>query len=231
MFSAEQAEEVRVVLDGKAGNDTITYVDTAQIQMVSQKPGELKFIYKGCEYVTALAGSYQMKNAALAIEIARYMGIPEADITAGIKAAVWKGRFEVLSENPYFIIDGAHNVDAVDQLAKTVQNCFTKEKLDLIIGVLKDKDHEEMMKVMASYANKIYTITPPNIRGLDGQVLAEEIRQWHSDVVYCDSIDEAVHTAMADAYKTGNAILAFGSLSYLAEAQKCHDNFLKNRKQ
>lgn len=226
-FSAEQDPEVKAVLDEKMLYGKVTYVDNSALELISQKPGELKFKYKGEEYETSMAGLYQMKNAALAIEIAQDLEFPQEMIKAGIKAAVWGGRFEVLSKEPYFIIDGAHNVDAIKQLAETVKISFTNQPIDFIIGVLKDKEHEKMMEIMAPFANRIYTITPPNERGLDGKILAEEIRKWHEDVVYCETIEDAVTMAMDHGRETGCPTLAFGSLSYLGEVKTSHDNYLK----
>jgi dihydrofolate synthase/folylpolyglutamate synthase len=115
VFSADQAPEVKAVLDEKMLYGKVTYVDSSALELISQKPGELRFRYQGREYETSMSGLYQMKNAALAIEIARNMKFPEDMIADGIKAARGDGRFEVLSKEPYFIIDGAHNVDAIKQ--------------------------------------------------------------------------------------------------------------------
>ena len=229
VFSADQAPEVKAVLDEKMLYGKVTYVDDSALELISHKPGQLKFKYKGLEYETSLSGLYQMKNAALAIEIAHDLKFPEEMIVNAIKTTKWPGRFEVLSEEPYFIIDGAHNVDAIKQLMETVKSCFTNEPINFIIGVLKDKEHEKMMELIAPMANKIYTITPPNARGMDGNELADEIRKWHSDVTYCETIEEAVNLAMDQGRETGCATLAFGSLSYLGDVKNCHDNYLKKQ--
>ena len=227
VFSADQKPEVKAVLDEKMLYGDVVYVDDNALELISHKPGELKFKYKGIPYETPLSGLYQMKNAALAIEVARGMKFPEDMIADGIKSVKWDGRFQVLSQDPYFIIDGAHNVDAIEQLAKTIKSCFTNESINFIIGVLKDKEHEKMMEIITPMANKIYTITPPNVRGMDGNALAEEIRNWNSEVTYCESIEEAVNLAMDEGRETGIATVAFGSLSYLGELKKCHDNYVK----
>ena len=229
VFSAEQEPEVKTVLDEKMLYGQVTYVDNSALELISHKPGELKFRYKGMEYETSLSGLYQMKNAALAIEIARDMKFPEYMITNGIKEAQWAGRFQVLSKEPYFVIDGAHNVDAIKQLAETVKSSFTNEPINFIIGVLKDKEHEKMMEIITPLANHIFTITPQNARGMDGKELAEEIRKWHKDVTYCETIEEAVNMAMALGRESGSATLAFGSLSYLGEVKICHDKYLKKQ--
>ena len=227
VFSADQEFDVKAVLDKTAYPEKVIYVDSSALELVSQEPGELKFQYKGQMYETSLSGLYQMKNAALAIEIALNMGFSEEIIKNGIKEAQWEGRFQVLSKEPYFIIDGAHNVDAMKQLAQTIEKSFTNEPINFIIGVLKDKEHEKMMEIIAPLANHIYTITPQNARGMDGSELAEEIRKWHDNVTYCDSMEKAVKLAMDYGKETGCGTLALGSLSYLSEVKKCHDNYLK----
>lgn len=229
IYSADQVPEVKAVLDAKCIDGNITYVDSNALELISHKPGELKFRYKGMQYETSLSGLYQMKNAALAIEVARGLKCTEEMISNGIKAVKWDGRFQVLSKEPYFIIDGAHNVDAIEQLAETIKSCFTNEPINFIIGVLKDKEHEKMMEIIAPMANKIYTITPQNVRGMNGTELAEEIRKWNANVVSCDSIEQAVMLAMDEGKKTGIVTVAFGSLSYLGELKKCHDNYVEKQ--
>ena len=229
VFSAEQKAEVKDVLDAVVEEGTVTYVDSSALELISQKPGELKFKYKGMEYETSLSGLYQMKNAALAIEIARGMNFSEETIVSGIKNARWDGRYQVLSKEPYFIIDGAHNVDAIYQLAETVKLGFTNEPINFIIGVLKDKEHEKMMEMIVPLANRIFTITPPSPRGMGGVELAEEIKKYHRDVTYCSTIEEAVERAMEEGKTSGSATLALGSLSYLGEVKICHDNYLKKQ--
>lgn len=253
----------------KTDRQGINFIDETKLQLISQKPGELLFSYKGIEYSTQLSGIYQLKNAALAIEVAekmldilcitrteKYINKDESKVSTqnissmergeclanssdntaskadtyninsivarnmiqnGIKNAVWAGRFEVLTKEPLCMIDGAHNEDAACMLSKTLENCFTKSSLVYIIGVLADKEHKQMLKVMHAYADKVYTITPPNTRALDANTLAEEAKEFYADVTACESIEQAVKEAFSYAKQNEKAILAFGSLSYLSE--------------
>ncbi len=226
----------------------IKFVDEEKLYLISQTAGELIFSYKGIEYTTQLSGIYQMKNAALAIEVAEEIldvfwnanekkqtlenkikdiqqNANKADIwnenagmiQNGIKNAFWPGRFEVLTKEPVCIIDGAHNEDAACMLFRTLENCFTKSSLIYIIGVLADKEHKRMLEIMRDYAQKVYTITPPNTRALEAKVLAEEAKEFYSDVTACESIKQAVTEAFSYAKEQKKAILAFGSLSYLSK--------------
>lgn len=247
----------------KAGLVSTKYtVDLESLSLVSEKPGELVFEYDREKYKTSMAGIYQMKNAALAVKVCdvmwqelfhkAYPQMPWPDeecdffgwdyarrtkmrlLRLGIRKARWQGRFEVLGENPYFIMDGAHNEDAARQLKKTIENCFTNQPLTYIIGVLADKEHKKMLEIMLPQASKAYFITPQNARGMDGRILLKEAEgvckeQNHSvDMEFCPSIEDAVEKAVSHGAVHKQPILAFGSLSYLGNLKTAYGNISKS---
>lgn len=241
---AEQNENMSAI------EKTIYYADESKLELIAQKPGEMQFSYKRKKYETRIAGLYQMRNIALVIEIVRklFLKLPEMSgvstvynndilnvevqdriIEYAIRNTSWSGRFEVIDEHPLFIVDGAHNEDAVKQLACTLENCFTNQSIDFIIGILADKEHEKMLEVMLPFANRVFTVTPPNPRGLDAKILAEEVRLLHQDVVCCDSICEAITGALSHSKETNSPILAFGSLSYLGELKETYKQICESR--
>ena len=237
----------RVSREGeKAGIKTIRGdVYTTRTELVSQTLEAIRFTYLGVNYMTRMTGLYQIENAAIAIgvfdaiwpnllfgeqddmqmwedesvSLCGWMDMEYAS-RAGILNAAWPGRFEVISRNPLFIIDGAHNEDAVKQLAITIENSFTNQPVNFIIGILADKEHEKMLEYMMPFANRIYTVTPPNPRGLDGRILAEEVKQWHEEVLFCETIEDAAKAAISQSKADGCPIVAFGSLSYLGELKE-----------
>lgn len=246
-FWGEQEPEVEQVLEQTLEKVQAVRGDVyfSRTKLISQKPGELRFSYLGVNYLTRMAGMYQMQNATLALAVFDVIwhkllfgqqdemqmwedeNIPldcwldmEYAGRVGVLNAVWPGRFEVIGQDPLFIIDGAHNEDAVKQLAITIENSFTNQPVNFIIGILADKEHEKMLEQVMPFANKIYTVTPPNPRGLSGEILAEEVKQWHEDVLYCETIEEAVQTALLQSKQDGCPIIAFGSLSYLGELKE-----------
>lgn len=223
----------------------------SRTELIYQKPGELKFSYLGQNFITKMSGLYQIKNAVLAIELfdniwprllfglkdememwqdennslCSWMDMEYA-CRLGVYNATWPGRFEVIGNEPLFIIDGAHNEDAAKQLAQTIENSFTNQPLAYIIGVLADKEHKKMLEIMLPYASKVYTITPDNARGMDGTLLLEEVaevckeQKLSVEVEFCPSIGEAVDKAREYAMQHNQSILAFGSLSYLGSLKK-----------
>lgn len=163
-----------------------------------------------------LAGIYQIENSNLAVTVCKkVLHLSDEVIRKGLEKACWPGRFEVLSEKPLIILDGAHNEDAAEKLFTTLKMHFTNQKITYIIGVLADKEHEKMLSRMLPLAERIFTVTPPNKRALAGESLAEEVRNFGREAVYCESMEQAAELALANANEDG-VILAFGSLSYLA---------------
>lgn len=225
VFAAVQQEEVASVLQKQAlaKNAPLFLCREEQINVVSHTVDKLSFSYKNFIFETGMSGIYQMYNAALAIELALFLGKKQQvsqlleKTMEGIRVARWSGRFEKVSEHPLLIVDGAHNADAAKRLAETIENCFTNTPLTYIIGVLADKEYEKMLSILLPYATKVYTVTPEHVRALSAEQLAVAAQNWHTDVTCCESIEQAVWLAK----EYGQPIVAFGSLSYLCQLKEC----------
>lgn len=172
----------------------------------------------------SLTGAHQARNALLALTVAEMlhdMGyhIFREHVLSGFENVRWAGRFETIHREPRIIIDGAHNEGAAEKLRDTIENCFTNQPITYIIGVLADKEHEKMLRLLLPYARKVYTVTPDNPRALSAEALCMEAQKYHSDVACADTVRQAVACAAANAGK-GEVILAFGSLSYLGQVKE-----------
>lgn len=174
------------------------------------------------DLIIHMSGTYQIENASVAVcavEALREQGIviPEKALRTGLQKASWQGRLSVIREKPLFLVDGAHNEDAVRALSASVRQYFPNRNLICIVGVLRDKDCESMAEAAPLWASHIITVTPPgNPRALPALELAQEFRKHHDSVTAADGLHEAVETSLLLADKD-SVILAFGSLSYLGE--------------
>lgn len=169
-----------------------------------------------------LSGEYQFANAALALDVIdvlrdRGYRVPEDAVRKGFQNAVWNGRFTVEAEEPYFIVDGAHNQDAAERLAESIENYLPDRRLICIMGVLADKDYDAVIRKTAKYASEIITVmTPDNPRALPAEELAEAVRRYNPHVQAEKSLAGAVERAYELAGKE-DVILAFGSLSWMGK--------------
>ncbi len=191
-----------------------------------------RFDYKGFKNLEIhLVGEFQIDNAVLAIEAVEALrdkgfAVSEKALRKGLQETVWQGRFTIVGKKPYFIVDGAHNEDAAEKLAKSIEFYFTNKRIIYIMGILKDKEYDKIISLTHRYADQIITVTPPeNPRAMHAYELAQEIVKVHPQVTAVDSLEEAVEMSYLLAGKD-DIIIAFGSLSYLGRLIKIVENRL-----
>ena len=64
----------------------------------------------------------------------------------GFAAVTSPGRLEVVRTAPTIIVDAAHNPDGIKASAEALQEAFTFTRLVPVVGVLKEKDAEEILR-------------------------------------------------------------------------------------
>lgn len=223
VITCNQEPEVLRVFEraAKEQNTSLILADSFQVSEAVFTLKSTEFSYDNEQYRMHLLGKYQIMNAVLAIETAKTLNsigypISRADIRVGLESAVWSGRFEVISNKPTIIIDGAHNEDAARTLKESIEIYFTNQKLIYIIGVLADKDYKSILKLTAPLADRIFTLTPDNVRALSSGDLANEAAGFCNNVCDAGNVEQAVKLALAEAEEK-DIILAFGSLSFLGD--------------
>lgn len=164
-----------------------------------------------------LLGTYQAKNLATVLEIVnrlRLFGLelPERGVREGLAAVCWKGRFEKLCEDPVVIFDGAHNPEGVRAAAESIGALFGGKKVLLLAGVMADKAHEEMVRLLAPLAMEVFTLTPGNPRALPAAELAAEFDARGVRATAFESIPAGVCAGLSRARETGLPLVALGSL-------------------
>ena len=208
------------------------------IRKTAKKQNSIVYEADAVDRKVSLAGEWQKYNAGVAVKVMEVLvnehsfHITDDHIDKGLSNAKWPGRFERIFYEPCIIIDGAHNPDAAKRLRETIDVEYKDTRFVYIIGVLGDKDFDEVIKTMADRGEYIITITPPNARGLEASILKETVEKYNEGVQAADSIEKAYDIAME---KLGDisgekAILAFGSLSYLGEFKRiCKEKSNDNR--
>lgn len=199
--------------------------DPGEASNIKRTLGKQTFSYKTYKNLTiTLLGSYQVDNAILALETVEALkekgfSIPEKAVYKGLADTLWQGRFQILSRKPLFIADGAHNRDGARRLGETVGFYFTNRRILYIIGILRDKEQDEILKATCPYADQILTVPTRGERGLSSYELACMAKEYHHNVTALDSVEEAVEMAYLLADKD-TVVIAFGSLSYLGDLIK-----------
>ncbi|MBI2974234.1 MAG: bifunctional folylpolyglutamate synthase/dihydrofolate synthase [Deltaproteobacteria bacterium] len=120
-----------------------------------------------------LNGSHQLENAALAVRAAEIvtpsLSLPPRGggkgrgggvIEMALASTSWPGRLAVVSKNPLVILDGAHNPNGAEALAKYLMSLPGKRII--MLGIMADKDIDGIVKPLADAADEI-VITKPSI--------------------------------------------------------------------
>lgn len=164
-----------------------------------------------------LIGDHQIKNSIVALNVIEYLNdikitnISEENIRKGLLETKWPGRIEKISENPMFIIDGAHNEEGAKSLANSIEKYFENKNKILVIGMLEDKDIESVLDLLIPKFNNVITTTPDNPRAIDANKLKEKIERYNIEVTCKPNIKEAVDYALEISNKD-DVIISAGSL-------------------
>jgi dihydrofolate synthase / folylpolyglutamate synthase len=114
----------------------------------------------------ALRGAHQRGNAALAGAALRLLhragvAVPAEAVAAGIAGARWPGRLEEIGG---VVLDGAHNPDGAAALAAALPLLYPRRPVELVFGVLTDKDHAGMLRALAPVARALHLVPPATPR-------------------------------------------------------------------
>ena len=173
----------------------------------------------------SLLGRYQVRNACTAVSacdrlIAKGWKITEAQLRAGLEKAVWPGRVELLRREPAVIVDGAHNPQGFEALMETMDLLYPGKKLNIVLGVLADKDFHSGIAIAIPHAKKFYAVTPPSYRALSSDELAEDIREASEvPVAPYDSIPAAIEAALKES-APDDVICILGSLYQVGDVRR-----------
>ena len=177
----------------------------------------------------SMVGRHQaenLKTALATLEILRKSGAVKLDREAlyeGLKRARQPGRFEVISEDPLVIIDGAHNEAGAQALQETMAQHFAGKKILLVAGILADKEIDSIVKFLTKITDHIIVTEPDNPRKLAAEKLAEHVAEFGVAAEAVPNVEAAVHRAkeLADDY---DVILFAGSLYLIGDVRRLWRN-------
>jgi len=179
------------------------------------------------DLVLPLLGDHQLHNASVVLSVADTLiekgwNISEENIRDGLRDVSWPGRFDIVSREPLFIIDGGHNPQCIEALVKNIEDYLAGRNVVALTGVLEDKDYGDMYKPVMPLVDSFVCITPPNPRKLEAAELAAHLRSAGAQATACETIEEGVALALREAGETG-AVLCFGSLYTIGAIREALD--------
>jgi dihydrofolate synthase/folylpolyglutamate synthase len=186
--------------------------------------GGVSFRLDGRRYDLSMMGGYQAQNAALALNALGRLGVFDYQtLYEGIRSAVLPGRFQIIDiNNQQLVVDVAHNPDAAEALVGALKKRFPGKRFSFVLGMMRDKDIDTVLKILAPCASTFYFTRPKTERAADpyGMMGLTDGKSGGRRVVVED-VGEAVGAALRDAVDTVDTIVCVtGSFYTVSEAMK-----------
>ena len=186
------------------------------------------FTYRGDAYAIPLLGANQLRNAAVVIDtvdVLRGRGwkIEQPDLEHGLYAVSWPAPFEIISDDPFFVVDGGHNPQCAGSVAENLLRYFPDSRRIILTGVMRDKDSRGIFEALDPVADEYICVTPANSpRALPAEELAELLKEFGKKTTACADIKDGVAAALDAAGKDG-MICATGSMYIAGPVRACFD--------
>ncbi|MGB6066475.1 MAG: folylpolyglutamate synthase/dihydrofolate synthase family protein [Desulfomonilaceae bacterium] len=172
----------------------------------------------------SMPGSHQIKNATLAvaaIEQLRAQGyrISDSSVREGLRKTRFPGRFEVLRRQPDVVIDGAHTPEGMRLLKSTLKQVYPGNKPYMLLGMLRDKNYETLIEIIAPLAREVVCVPPQSDRALEPERLAERVRFRGVPATAHEDITEGFKLLLKEV-SDRDVIVAAGSLYMIGPVRR-----------
>ncbi|MDP8266990.1 MAG: folylpolyglutamate synthase/dihydrofolate synthase family protein [Candidatus Aceula meridiana] len=176
---------------------------------------------------THLLGEHQAANAAIAISMVEWFlslkgrRLSELQAQEGLKNTRWPGRFEVVSKNPFVILDSAHTPGSAQALVKTYQEIFKDKKATVVLGLSHDKDKIRICQALSHVAKKVILTKAQHSRSYSFslQEAKEFFPQTETEII--ENANQAFEMVLQDSSED-DILLVTGSIYLIGEIKdKC----------
>lgn len=192
------------------------------MEVISQKAIELKAPLtivttplRG--YRIGLFGQHQLWNATLAVSALKAAGFrfDEPVLRRGLANVDWPGRFQRF-EDSRIILDGAHNPDAAETLARCWQQAFPREKASIVFGGASGKDIRGVLRALQPITAHWHFTKFDSPRSVDPALLQDELNSLYGGAIK-STVHPTVESALSRAREHPERLLVTGSLYLVGE--------------
>lgn len=176
-------------------------------------------------YWLPLMGQHQVVNAVTAIAavqgFAEHTGlsVSQEAIRNGVAGVTWLGRMELLSQQPFLVVDSAMNGDSASKLVETLKLYFPGRHVILIFGASNDHPVRDMLAELLPVADRVFTVASRHPRAETPENLAAFAAQMGYQVEAMPGVQPALEAALAAAGPE-DLVCATGSLFLVADIRE-----------
>jgi dihydrofolate synthase/folylpolyglutamate synthase len=208
----EYLPETRKVFEEKAEKERAPLIfaeDSQSVHFLRFENDSMKVLADGnTELEIGLCGEYQLKNVATvlaAVEKLRQIGfqISKEALDKGLKDVVsltgLQGRWQTVKTSPRVVMDTGHNKAGFEYVAHQLKQQKYR-KMHVVIGMVDDKDYSGVLSLLPKEAAYYFTAARTK-RAVSPEELRREGEKYELKGTICDTVEEAVRAALADAEK------------------------------
>ncbi len=201
---------------------SLSVLDLSNLRIKQNDVSGVLFDYDAFNDVKiSMIGSHQAKNAALsimALEVLRKNGqvsYTREELYTGLEAAFIRGRLQLVQKNPLVLVDGAHNVQAFENLVK-VLGAIEYKRLILVIAMLKDKDYTAALSYISDKADVVICTEVNSKRALSCEELFETSKEYNQNSL-CEAEPALAYEKALRMANKEDLVLVAGSFYLIGE--------------
>ena len=167
-------------------------------------------------------GLHQLRNITgvlRCIELLRVnLEIKKEAIIDGLLGVNLRGRAEIISQNPFIVVDVAHNPEAALSLYNVLSKSRNKGKLRAVFSILKDKSIKDVIRLFVDIVDEWHISKINSARAMPTIEIINAIKSYRSDALIYSS--DNLHGAYMNAYEKtslNDNIVVFGSFYTVSE--------------
>ena len=230
VVSEQSASVLKKIKENISNNSSKKYIFGKNY---SFKINQKNFVYKD-DFGTIslplpnLLGDFQISNVSTAIATVRNLkqfNITNKHIKKSITKIRSEGRLQKIthgklrkfvSKSNQILIDGAHNPLAAINIKKYLKNLNTKRNIIMVLGMMKNKDHKDFIKIIKDEVKSIVTLDIPNQINF---IEKSELSKIATSCGVSSKTEKSIKSALRNISKVdSNSIIFFtGSLYFAGE--------------
>lgn len=211
----ELPEEAINVISEEAKNRETHVYSVAEYHNAKFSNEGYKFTYGTLENLFIKSHAlYSIKDACIALDAIEILKeeypVDEDKIRQGLENVFMPCRMEILTKDPLTIIDGGHNPEAIEKVAKSLLNDFSDKPIHALFACFKDKNLMAMLSSLGACVDSITLTTFDHPRARD----ESDYFLYLSDYEFFNEPFEAYHH-LKELYPE-DYIIIIGSLAFAA---------------
>ncbi len=128
------------------------------------------------EIPVRLNGTHQVKNVAIALKaFENVIELDEEKVCLAFQKAFIPGRFEMVDG---ILFDGSHNPQAAQVFKENIEIYFASKTKSAVIGILDDKDRENVLKFLVPVFDKVIITKVPSKRSVNPEITFEIAKKF-----------------------------------------------------